>query len=211
MAGRLHLRLLGPWGLAWRQGRRELPLGRHRLPEPAQRARSGRFPPRRSDGARPVSATCAGSARAACFESLKEWVPGDETRAIDWKATARRGKLMARQYEDERRQQVMMVIDAGRLLTAEIDGRSRLEAAIDAALELAHSAVQHDDNVGLLVFADDRPALRPADPRPRVRCGWSSTPWPESRADWSNPITRRRSPTSPRATASARSRCSSPT
>ena len=61
---------------------------------------------------------------------------------------------MVRQYEDERRQQVMMVIDAGRLLTAEIDGRPRLEAAIDAALELAHSAVQHDDNVGLLVFAN---------------------------------------------------------
>ena len=89
------------------------------------------------------------------FESLKDWVPGDEPRVIDWKATARRGKLMSRQYEDERRQQVMIVIDAGRLLTAEIDGRARLEAAIDAALELAHSAVLHDDNVGLLVFADD--------------------------------------------------------
>ena len=89
------------------------------------------------------------------FESLKDWVPGDEPRTIDWKATARRGKLMSRQYEDERRQQVMIVIDAGRLLTAEIDGRARLESAIDAALELAHSAVLHDDNVGLLVFADD--------------------------------------------------------
>ena len=82
-------------------------------------------------------------------------MPGDEPRTIDWKATARRGKLMSRQYEDERRQQVMIVIDAGRLLTAEIDGRARLESAIDAALELAHSAVLHDDNVGLLVFADD--------------------------------------------------------
>jgi uncharacterized protein (DUF58 family) len=89
------------------------------------------------------------------FESLKEWVPGEETRSIDWKATARRGKLMARQYEDERRQHVMIVLDAGRLLTAEIDGRARLESAIDAALELAHSAVGHDDNVGLLVFADE--------------------------------------------------------
>ncbi len=89
------------------------------------------------------------------FESLKEWVPGDETRSIDWKATARRGKLMARRYEDERRQHVMILIDAGRMLTAESDGRPRLEAAIDAALDLAHSAVQHDDNVGLLAFADE--------------------------------------------------------
>jgi uncharacterized protein (DUF58 family) len=88
------------------------------------------------------------------FESLKEWVPGEETRSIDWKATARRGKLMARQYEAERRQQVMIVLDAGRLLTADVGGKPRLESAIDAALELAHSAVGHDDNVGLMVFAD---------------------------------------------------------
>jgi uncharacterized protein (DUF58 family) len=62
---------------------------------------------------------------------------------------------MARQYEAERRQHVVMVIDAGRMLTAVIDGRARLESAIDAALELAHAAVAHDDNVGLLVFADE--------------------------------------------------------
>jgi uncharacterized protein (DUF58 family) len=68
---------------------------------------------------------------------------------------------MARQYEEERRQQVMLVIDAGRMLTAEIDGRSRLDAAIDAALELAHSALRHDDNVGLLVFADETLAYVP--------------------------------------------------
>jgi uncharacterized protein (DUF58 family) len=49
----------------------------------------------------------------------------------------------------------MIVLDAGRLLTAEIDGRARLESAIAAALELAHSAVGHDDNVGLMVFADE--------------------------------------------------------
>ena len=81
-------------------------------------------------------------------------MPGDETRIIDWKATARRGKPIARQYEDERRQQVMIVIDAGRLLTAEVDGVARLEAVVAAALHLAHAAVEHDDNVGLLVFAD---------------------------------------------------------
>ena len=88
------------------------------------------------------------------FEGLREWVPGDESRIIDWKATARRGKPIARQYEDERRQQVMIVIDAGRLLTAEVDGVARLEAVVAAALHLAHAAVEHDDNVGLLVFAD---------------------------------------------------------
>jgi uncharacterized protein (DUF58 family) len=87
------------------------------------------------------------------FESLREWVPGDDTRSIDWKATAKRGKPMSRQYEDERRQQVLIVIDAGRMLTAEIQGRARLEFVVDAALQLANSAVEHDDNVGLMVFA----------------------------------------------------------
>lgn len=153
LAGRLHLRLLAPWGLAWRQGVRELPWAVTVYPNlrmAALRALPAQTQRRREAGFRNLRRLGEGRS----FESLKEWAPGEETRAIDWKATARRGKLMVRQYEDERRQQVMMVIDAGRLLTAEIDGRPRLEAAIDAALELAHSAVQHDDNVGLLVFAD---------------------------------------------------------
>lgn len=152
-AGTLFLRALGPLGLAWRQGPRPLPwevtvypslrsAALRALPAQAQRRREAGFRNLRRIG------------EGRSFESLKEWVPGEETRSIDWKATARRGKLMARQYEDERRQHVMIVLDAGRLLTAEIEGRARLEAAIDAALELAHSAVAHDDNVGLMVFAD---------------------------------------------------------
>ncbi|HLG06088.1 MAG TPA: DUF58 domain-containing protein [Gemmatimonadales bacterium] len=152
--GRLFLRVLGPLGLCWRQGRRELPWPvvvypnlraavLRSLPTQAQRHREAGFRNLRRLG------------EGRMFESLKEWVPGEDTRSIDWKATARRGKLMARQYEAERRQHVMIAIDAGRMLTAEIEGRARLEAAIDAALELAHSAAGHDDNVGLLVFADE--------------------------------------------------------
>jgi uncharacterized protein (DUF58 family) len=153
VAGRFDLRLRGRWGLAWRQGTRALPW--HVTVYPGLRAAALRaLPPtsrrRRELGNRAVRHRGEGRA----FESLREWVPGDEQRSIDWKATARRGKLMSRQYEDERRQNVMLMIDAGRMLTAEIDGRARLEAAIDAALELAYSAVLHDDNVGLMVFAD---------------------------------------------------------
>ena len=153
VAGRLTFRALGPLGLAWRQGTRELPwpvIVYPNLRSAALRALPAQVQRRREAGFRNLRRIGEGKS----FESLKEWVPGEETRAIDWKATARRGKLMARQYEDERRQQVMILIDAGRLLTAEIDGRARLEAAIDAALELAHSAVGHDDNIGLMVFAD---------------------------------------------------------
>ena len=158
--GALHLRLRGPWGLAWRQGKRDLPWDVTVYPSlrtAALRALPTQMQRRREAGFRNIRRIGEGR----LFESIKEWVPGDEMRTIDWKATARRGKVMARNYEDERRQQVMMVIDAGRLLTAEIDGRPRLEAAIDAALELAHSAVQHDDNVGLLVFADEILAFVP--------------------------------------------------
>lgn len=151
--GAMDLRTLGPQGLAWRQGRLLLPWQATVYPNliaaslralPVQAAR------RREAGLRAVRRPGEGR----LFEGLREWVPGDDTRIIDWKATARRGKPIARQYEDERRQQVLLLIDAGRLLTAEIDGVPRLESVIDAALHLAHAAVEHDDNIGLLVFAD---------------------------------------------------------
>ncbi|MGB7212943.1 MAG: DUF58 domain-containing protein [Gemmatimonadales bacterium] len=152
-AGAFSLRLGGPLGLAWSQGTIELPWTATVFPDlsavalhalPTQSAR------RREAGLRNVRRLGEGRV----FETLRDWVPGDDVRSIDWKATARRGKTMARQYEDERRQQVLIVIDAGRMLTAEVRGRPRLESAIDAALQLAWTAIEGDDNVGLLVFAD---------------------------------------------------------
>jgi len=88
------------------------------------------------------------------FESLREFIPGDDIRHIDWKATARRGKVITRQYEAERRQHVLLVLDAGRLLTADVAGTPRMDHVVQAALELAYAAAQHDDNVGVMVFAD---------------------------------------------------------
>ena len=89
------------------------------------------------------------------FESLREWGPGDDLRHIDWKATARRGKVITRQYEAERRQQVLLILDTGRLMTAAVAGGTpRLEFAVQGALELAYAAAQHDDNVGIMTFAD---------------------------------------------------------
>lgn len=151
--GRMDLRIRGPLGLAWRQLSVMLPWTATvypGLPATSLRALPLHKARRREAGLRAVRR--AGEGRL--FEGLREWVPGDETRIIDWKATARRGKIIARQYEDERRQQVMIAVDAGRLLTAEVDGVARLEAVISAALDLAGAAIEHDDNVGLLVFAD---------------------------------------------------------
>jgi uncharacterized protein (DUF58 family) len=88
------------------------------------------------------------------FESLRDYMPDDELRRIDWKATARRGKLVARQYEVEKSQCIVLVLDVGRTMLAEIDGIQKLDYAINAALLLAYVATLADDRVGLLVFAD---------------------------------------------------------
>ncbi len=106
---------------------------------------------RRDAGTKPIRKLGEGR----LFESLREWVPGDDLRHIDWKATARRGKVITRLYEAERRQQVLLVLDTGRLMTADVAaGVARLDFAVQAALELAYAAAQHDDNVGIMTFAD---------------------------------------------------------
>ncbi|MFN0109169.1 MAG: DUF58 domain-containing protein [Blastocatellia bacterium] len=89
------------------------------------------------------------------FESLRDYVLGDELRHISWSATARRGKLTTRQYQIERNQNVMVLIDAGRLMTSRIEHLSKLDHAINAALAIGYVATSHGsggDNVGLLVF-----------------------------------------------------------
>lgn len=156
--GDLHLRMLGPLGLVWRQcreprqdavrvqpGLRE--LRRYRLLAHRHRLREA--------GLRAMKERGEGSS----FESLREYVRGDDPRRLDWKASGRRGTLIVRQMEAERSQNVLLAIDAGRLMTEELrsdDGvrRERLDAALSAALLLAEVAAQHGDRVGLLVFSD---------------------------------------------------------
>jgi uncharacterized protein (DUF58 family) len=153
-SGLLHLRVSSPWGLAWRPVQLPLPWDVTVYPVlagAALRALPTQVQRRREAGQRAVRRLGEGRV----FESLREWVPGDDTRAIDWKATARRGLTMVRQFEDERRQHLIIAIDAGRLMTAEHEGRARLEFVVEAALQLAHAAVDHDDDVGLLVFSDE--------------------------------------------------------
>jgi uncharacterized protein (DUF58 family) len=89
------------------------------------------------------------------FDSLREWQPDDEFRSIDWKASARRNKLMVSQYDIERSQTVMLVLDAGRLMTPRIRGQRKFDYAITAALSVASIASLVDDKVGVLAFAGD--------------------------------------------------------
>ncbi len=87
------------------------------------------------------------------FESLREFAPGDPFRSIDWKATARRGKIMVAQHEVERSQNVMLVLDCGRLMTARIGAQRKLDYAVTAALSLATIAGLASDRVGVVAFA----------------------------------------------------------
>lgn len=86
------------------------------------------------------------------FESLREYVPGDELRHVSWSATARRGKLTTRQYQIERDQTILIALDAGRMMTARIENETKFDAAIHAALALMSAAQRGGDHAGLAVF-----------------------------------------------------------
>lgn len=86
------------------------------------------------------------------FESLRDYVRGDEMRHISWTATARRGRLTTRQYQIERDQNVLIALDAGRLMTARIENETKLDSAVHAALALMSAATRAGDNSGLVIF-----------------------------------------------------------
>lgn len=87
------------------------------------------------------------------FESLREYAD-DDYRRIDWKTSARRGKLVVRDYEVERNQAVFVAIDVGRHMLSEAAGRLKLDHVLDTALLMMHAADRAGDQVGLIVFAE---------------------------------------------------------
>jgi uncharacterized protein (DUF58 family) len=94
------------------------------------------------------------------FESLREYLPGDAFRAVNWKATARRGRLMVSQYEAERSQSVMLLVDCGRLMTPYVGDQRKLDYSVTAALSLASIAALASDRVGAIAFARNVVAAR---------------------------------------------------
>ncbi len=95
------------------------------------------------------------------FASLREYAVGDDPRHVDWKATARRQKLMTREYTVEQGQTMMIAVDAGRMMTQLASGVPRFEYALSAATLLASVAVQAGDQVGLLLFDNELRAFVP--------------------------------------------------
>lgn len=96
------------------------------------------------------------------FTSLREYVVGDDPRRIDWKATARREKLIIREYTVEQGQTVLVAVDAGRLMTQMAGQFSRFEHALSSATLLADIATQNGDQVGAILFDDQVRAFVPA-------------------------------------------------
>jgi uncharacterized protein (DUF58 family) len=87
------------------------------------------------------------------FESLRDYLPGDGFRFVDWKATARRGRMMVAQYDVERSQTIVVALDCGRLMTPRIGRARKFDYALTAALSVARVAQAASDNVGLIAFA----------------------------------------------------------
>lgn len=99
------------------------------------------------------------------FEQIKDYVKGDEYRAINWKASARRHQLMVNVYRDERSQQVYSLIDKGRVMQQAFGGMTLLDYAINTSLVLSHIALRREDKAGLLTFADSSDTFVPASKR----------------------------------------------
>ena len=86
------------------------------------------------------------------FHQLREYRQGDSQRAIDWKATSRTARLISREYEDEKDQRVLLVLDCGRRMASKDGELSHFDHTLNSALLLAHVALRQGDAVGMLTM-----------------------------------------------------------
>jgi len=149
-AATVTIRSLGPLGLAARQARRLAPWtvrvlppfrSRRHLPEKLSRLRQ-------LDGQHRSLLRGQGSE----FDSLREYVIGDDVRSIDWRATARRGDVMVRTWRPERDRRILIVLDTGRTSAGRVAGTPRLDTSMDAALLLTALASRAGDRIDFLAF-----------------------------------------------------------
>lgn len=145
------VRTAGPLGLAGRQAtlaqRQEVkvyPALRGR-DEVALRLRRGRM---LQAGVRSSAIRGGGSE----FDALREYLPDDEFRRINWRATARSSSAITNQYREEKNQQLILLLDASRAMAGQVEGVSRLEHALDAAIAVAELGTRIGDHVGAVAF-----------------------------------------------------------
>ncbi|MGW7669981.1 DUF58 domain-containing protein [Streptomyces sp. NPDC054775] len=149
-ADRVTIRSYGPLGLFARQGTHKVPWTVRVLPPftsrkhlPSKLARL-----RELDGRTSVLTRGEGTE----FDSLRDYVPGDDTRSIDWRATARQSTVAVRTWRPERDRHILLVLDTGRTSAGRVGDAPRLDAAMDAALLLAALASRASDRVDLLAY-----------------------------------------------------------
>ncbi len=101
------------------------------------------------------------SAQRVEFERIRDYVSGDDKRTVNWKATARRSELMVNQYQDEKAQQIISLIDLGRVMKMPFEGLTLLDRAINASLVLSDIAIKKDDKAGIITYSDKVHGLLP--------------------------------------------------
>ena len=147
---RVTVRSLGPLGLAGRQGAHRVEWSLRALPPFTSRVHlPSRLARLRDLEGRSVSLLRGPGTE---FDSLREYVPGDDVRSIDWRASARASDVMVRTWRPERDRRLVLVIDTGRLAAGRVGDAPRLDAALDAALLLAALAAAAGDQVDLLAY-----------------------------------------------------------
>lgn len=158
-------RFTGPLGLARRVVRR--PVGREVAVTPSLgpvREAALRFLAQHAAGVGTHAERLPGEGSE--LDALREWVPGLDSRAIDWKASARHRKLVSREFRAERDRQVILALDTGHLMEEPLAGAPRLDHAITSALLLGYVGLRLGDRVGL--FAFDRAVRAWSEPQAGV-------------------------------------------
>lgn len=150
LADLVTVRLRGPLGLAGRQASLKAPARLRVLPAFTSRkhlpSRLARL--REMDGRSTVMLRGAGTE----FDSLREYVVGDDVRSIDWRSTARRGEVLVRTWRPERDRRVLLLLDTGRLACARLGEETRMDAQLEAALLLSALASHAGDRVDLIAL-----------------------------------------------------------
>lgn len=110
------------------------------------------------------------------FERLREYRYGDELRHIDWKATARQRELITREFNVERNQSLVLMVDCGRFMRTESGGISYLDQALNSAIMLSYIALGQGDNVSLMAFSNKiERFIRPVRGKPGIQTVLRST------------------------------------